>query len=122
SYQWRKGGTNISGATASSYTIASAVSGDAGSYDVVVSGTCSAAATSTAATLTVNTPPAITTQPVSQTACTGTSVSFSVVATRTRLSYQWRKGGTNISGATASSYTIASAVSGAAGNYDVVAS
>jgi hypothetical protein len=36
SYQWRKGGVAISGATASSYTIAGVASGDAGSYDVVV--------------------------------------------------------------------------------------
>jgi hypothetical protein len=35
-YQWRKGGTNIGGATAATYTIASAVVGDAGSYDCVV--------------------------------------------------------------------------------------
>ncbi len=35
-YQWRKGGTNIGGATASTYTINPAALGDAGSYDCVV--------------------------------------------------------------------------------------
>lgn len=51
-YQWRKGGTNIS-ATSASYSVTSAVSGDAGSYDVVVGG-CASAVTSSAATVTVN--------------------------------------------------------------------
>ncbi|MBK8881830.1 MAG: hypothetical protein IPN67_05430 [Bacteroidales bacterium] len=84
-YQWRKGAVNIVGATASTYTIAAPVTGDAGSYDVVVSGTCAPAVTSAAVTLTVNTAPAITTQPTNQTTCAGTSVSFSVTATGTGL-------------------------------------
>src|SRR5262249_15489933 len=116
-YQWRKNGTSISGATGSSYSIASVVSADAGSYDVVVSGTCSPA---TAASLTVNAPPAISNQPADRTACVGQTATFSVVATGTNLTYQWRKNGTNISGATGSSYTIASAVSADGGSYDVV--
>jgi hypothetical protein len=53
SYQWRKGGSDISGATDSSYTITSVVMADAGSYDVVVSNSCGSV-TSSAATLTVN--------------------------------------------------------------------
>jgi len=56
SYQWRKGGSPISGATGSSYTISSVVTADAGSYDVVVSNSCGggSSVTSSAATLTVN--------------------------------------------------------------------
>ncbi|MBK7712899.1 MAG: hypothetical protein IPJ37_19655 [Bacteroidales bacterium] len=121
-YQWRKGAVNIVGATASTYTIAAPVTGDAGSYDVVVSGTCAPAVTSSAVTLTVNTAPAITTQPTNQTTCAGTSVSFSVTATGTGLTYQWRKGAVNIVGATASTYTIAAPIVGDAGSYDVVVS
>ena len=52
-YQWRKGGSDISGATGSSYTIPSVVTADAGSYDVVVSNSCGSV-TSSAATLMVN--------------------------------------------------------------------
>ncbi|MBK8881831.1 MAG: hypothetical protein IPN67_05435 [Bacteroidales bacterium] len=121
-YQWRKGAVNIGGATASTYTIAAPVTGDAGSYDVVVSGTCAPAVTSSAVTLTVNTAPAITTQPTNQTTCAGTSVSFSVTATGTGLTYQWRKGAVNIGGATSATYTIAAPVTGDAGSYDVVVS
>lgn len=53
SYQWRKGGTAIPGATASSYTLNAVTLADAGSYDVVVSNALGNAA-SAAATLTVN--------------------------------------------------------------------
>ncbi len=53
SYQWRKNGTNIGGATGSSYDIASAAPGDAGTYDVVVTNSCGSV-DSNDATLTVN--------------------------------------------------------------------
>ncbi|MGC4123279.1 MAG: lamin tail domain-containing protein [Myxococcales bacterium] len=52
-YQWRKGGAAISGATSASYSIASVVAADAGSYDVVVKDAAGASVTSQAATLTV---------------------------------------------------------------------
>jgi hypothetical protein len=53
-YQWRKDGATITGATAATYTRANVTrSADAGSYDVVVTGAGGATVTSTAATLTV---------------------------------------------------------------------
>jgi len=118
-YQWRKGGVPINGATASSFTIPSTVVGDAGSYDVVVTGYCGAL-TSNAAQLNVNAATAITTQPASLTRTVGQSATFSVAATGANLTYQWRKGSVNIGGATGSSFTINSVVLDDAGNYDVV--
>ena len=53
SYQWRKGGSIISGAIGSSYTISSVAAADAGIYDVVVSNSCGSV-TSSPAALTVN--------------------------------------------------------------------
>jgi hypothetical protein len=126
-YQWRKDGTNISGATSATYSIASAASGDAGTYSVVVSNSAGSA-TSNGATLTVNaanttTAPSITTQPAAQTVTAGAAASFTVAASGTApLSYQWRKDGTNLSGATSATYSIASAASGDAGTYSVVVS
>ena len=121
-YQWRKNGTNIPGATGSSYTIAGIAAGDAGNYSVVVHGDCGTDVTSVAVALIVNPATAITTQPVAVTQCAGTSVTFTVVATGTNVKYQWRKNGTNIPGATNSSYTIASIAAGDAANYSVVVS
>src|SRR5204862_3142652 len=65
--------------------------------------------TSSTATLTVNAAavaPTITTQPANQTVTAGQTATFAVAATDTApLSYQWKKNGTAISGATSSSYT-----------------
>jgi len=122
SYQWRKGGTSISGATSATYSISAAASSDAGSYDVIVSNSAGSV-TSSAATLTVSTSgsPTITTQPTSQSVAVGASATFTVVATgSSTLSYQWRKDGTAISGATSASYAISSVASSDAGSYDVV--
>jgi hypothetical protein len=51
-------------------------------------------------------PPVITTQPASRTVVAGQTATFSVAAAGTApLSYQWRRNGANIGGASASSYT-----------------
>jgi len=122
SYQWRKNGGAISGATASVYTLASVLSSDAGSYAVVVSNTAGSV-TSANAVLTVNVPPDIAAQPQNQAVSVGETAAFSVVATGTApLSYQWRKNGVAISGATASSYTRSNVQSGDVGLYSVVVS
>ena len=108
SYQWRKNGANISGATASSYTTPATTTADNGAQFSIVVTNSIGNVTSGAATLTVNTAASITGQPVSQTGVAGQTATFSVTATGTApLSYQWRKNGANISGATAASYTTA---------------
>ncbi|MBN1127683.1 MAG: immunoglobulin domain-containing protein [Chitinispirillaceae bacterium] len=57
-----------------------------------------------------STPPSITTQPASLSVSEGQSATFSIVATGNPApTYQWRRNGSNISGATSTSYTIASA-------------
>ncbi len=123
-YQWQKGGANIPGATSATYTIASVVTGDAGNYAAVVTNS-RGSATSASATLTVSaalTAPSITTQPLSQTVTAGNSVTFTAAASGNPTpTYQWQKGGVNISGATSATYTIASTAAGDAGNYAVVA-
>jgi len=71
----------------------------------------------------VNVAPTITTQPQSRTTNAGASVSFSVTASGTPApSYQWRKDGTNLAGATSASYTIASPQVSHAGTYTVFVS
>ena len=124
SYQWYKDMVALSGATASTYTVADADAADAGSYYVVITNLYGVA-TSASATLTVatstGTTPSITTQPVSKSVAEGTAVTFSVVASGSgTLSYQWYKDSVAISGATASSYAIAAAATTDAGSYDCV--
>jgi hypothetical protein len=118
-YQWRKNTVAITGATSSSYTILLATASDAGSYDVVVTNLCGTA-TSTAATLTVNPTTVITAAPVAQSVCIGSTATFTVTATGSgTLTYQWKKAGTNIAGATSATYSIVNAQAGDAGQYSV---
>ena len=99
-YQWKKNGTDISGATSSSYTTPKTTIADNNTaFSVSVSN--SAGSVSSNATLTVldtAVAPAITSQPADQTAITGQTATFSVTATGTSISYQWKKGGTDIPG------------------------
>ena len=92
---------------------------DAGSYALVVSNVAGLV-TSAVAVLTVTGPPAILTQPVSQSVVAGANAGFSVTASGTApLSYQWRFNGTNLSGATSTSLTLAGVQPANAGSYTV---
>jgi hypothetical protein len=109
SYQWKKGGANISGATSSSYTTPATTSSESGTqFSVTVTDSTSSSVTSNPATLTVTAAavaPSITTQPASQTVTAGQPATFSVSATGTApLTYQWKKNGVNV-GTNSSSYT-----------------
>ncbi len=94
-YQWYRGspwtGSPIDGATASTYQIPSPQPADAGSYYVLVSGNIwGYPGFSGSATLTVRSPPIITSQPQSQTAVTGSSAAFRVSASGDApLGYRW---------------------------------
>jgi len=68
-------------------------------------------------------PPTTTTPPRDQTSFVGANVSFSVEASGpATLTYQWRKDGVSLAGATLMSYTLARVQFPDAGTYDVVVS
>ena len=122
-YQWRKGGANIGGATGTNYNIASALASDAGNYDVVVMNGLGNSLTSSVATLTVLLPPTISQPPQSPFVIIGSNTTFSVTAAGTpTLNYQWRKGGVNIGGAVATNYSLTSVTTNDGAGYDVVVS
>ncbi len=114
-YQWRKDGVNILGASSSAL-----VATTPGSYSVVISNSAGSV-TSASAVVTspvVVTKPAITKQPLGGTLTSSGSFSLSVTASGSSpLKYQWRKDGTNIGGATTASF-----IAKAAGSYSVVVS
>src|SRR6202030_4161861 len=72
----------------------------------------------------VSVAPSITTQPISQTAVAGQTATFLVAASgETPLTYQWRKNGTSINGATSTTYTTpAAATSDSGSQFSVVVS
>jgi sugar lactone lactonase YvrE len=122
SYQWLLCGTNLQGATASSYTCNSAQPANAGPYSVIVSNPVTTVTSSTAL-LTVVVPPTITTPPQGLTVDQNTSANFTVAASGTSpFAYQWLFNGATISTATASAYTRANAQPGDAGSYSVIVS
>ena len=105
-YQWEENGTYIPGATAASYTTPATIATDNGSQFSVIVSNIAGTINSANASLTVNVPPSITAQPLSQTVTIGQSGTFSVTATGTApLSYQWQENGVAISGATSPTYT-----------------
>ena len=110
SYQWKKGGSAISGETNSTLSFATVAAADAGSYTVDITNTCGTT-TSNSVSLTVNNLPSATVTPSGATTfCTGSSVDL---AAPIGNSYQWKKNGTNES--TSNPYTATTA-----GNYTVV--
>ena len=102
SYQWRKDGTDLAGATNNTHAIATVTAASAGVYSVTVSN--SAGSNAASITLTVRPPaaPVITTQPRNADHPVGDTAAFTFAATGSfPRTYQWRKDGVPLAGATA---------------------
>lgn len=128
SYQWLKNGTNlpgdtrITGVNEMTLQISNVVTGDAGTYSVLVTNEITNLLSS-AASLVVLVPPVITIPPVGVTNVTGSSFTLTVTATGTApLTYRWFLNGTNLAAATGSSYTKSGAQLADAGTYTVTVS
>jgi hypothetical protein len=103
-------------------TISNAGQNNLGSYSVVVSDAFGSV-TSSVVSLTILYAPSITINPAGFTQSYGTSQALSVTAAGTApLDYQWLLNSTNISGASSSSYVIASLSLANTGAYTVVVS
>ncbi|MFL5752664.1 MAG: PKD-like domain-containing protein [Bacteroidia bacterium] len=114
-YQWQLGGSNIAGATSSTY-----VATAAGNYNLVVTNSNTCSKTSAVFAVTVNAVPTATISGVTA-ICAGANATLSAAGSTagsgTIAAYQWQLAGSNIAGATASTYTTSTA-----GNYNVIVS
>lgn len=127
-YQWYKNGVAISGASSSAFTVNNATTTDSGVYHVLVTNSAGSA-TSTSATVvvlaapSVNTAPTITGQPSAQTLTEGATLSLNVSVTGSApFTYQWRKDGAAISGATQATFFRSNVLISDSGSYSVVVS
>ncbi|HEV2331297.1 MAG TPA: hypothetical protein VGY56_21145 [Verrucomicrobiae bacterium] len=126
-YQWQFKGMSISGATNAALTVTNAESTNAGGYTVTVTDNGGmGSVVSSNANLYLLTRPVILSQsplPANQVAIYQTNLALAVVAgppaqgSGFPLSYQWQLDGTNLPGATSSSYNFTALYSGA---YSVV--
>jgi hypothetical protein len=118
-FQWLLNGNALEDKTDPQLTLNNVQPIHAGNYTVVISNNVGSV-TSFAAVLSIILPPTVTGQPEDVFVDTGAHAEFSVSATGTApLSYQWRKDGTDIPGATNSTYTIAAAFPEDEGFYSV---
>lgn len=125
-YQWQRNGSDIAGATGTTYGVPAAALGDSGATFRAVVRNVAGSATSDAATLTVTMAApvlTITPQPANVSVVAGSAASFSVGGTCSSgtLTIQWqRNSGTqgafvDIAGATATTYTLAATAAGDSG-------
>jgi len=113
-YAWMRNGVKITGATTTTYAIASADVGTALTFSVTgtkagfttVTKTSAATATVTAGTLTLTPVPSITGTVQGGNTLTGVVGTWDTGAT---LTYQWKRNGTVITGATKTTYAIVTA-------------
>ncbi len=120
-FQWRKNGTTITGATSATLSLSSLTAADAAIYSVIVSNSVGTVVSNNS-TLVVHSKPSFVKQPAVQAVTMGSRASFSVsVAAIPGASYQWRKNGIAIPGATAAVFQVPAVSAGDLGAYSVVA-
>ncbi len=119
-YQWFKDGAYLENDTLPKLTINDVDTKNLGKYWVVVSGFCKPELKSTEVTLSMNSAPAITTQPVDKIACEKTKLEVTIASSGQELKYQWRKAGQDLPKDTLAKLTINSLATTDAGVYDCV--
>ena len=118
SYQWRRNGISVAGATGPTLTFSAAQLSDAGAYSVVVTNPAGSVTGGPSLLAVTVPPPTLVTQPASRTVVAGASVSFSVSASGFGvLSYQWSRNGVALPGATFPTLTLDTVQVSQAGDY-----
>jgi len=126
SYQWRLNGTNIAGANNPVLRLSAVTSANAGAYTVTITNSAGTVASNPALlAVSVSAPaavaPSIVTQPASVTANVGSTATLAVGVDGTGpFTFQWRRDGVNVTGATSAVLTFNSVALPNAGNFSVV--
>lgn len=108
-YQWKKDGNVIPGASGAAYQVAVAKVSDAGTYEAVVFG-CNGSTTSNPAVVVIGLKPKITLQPIGKTVCENDSVSLTADGEGEGAVFQWYKNGAALPGKTSKTLKIAHAL------------
>ena len=122
-YQWRSNGATIAGATNATLTLPSVQVVDTANYDVIYSNGVGGGVSSIAQLSVVAgaSAPVITASPAARTLVVGSSTVLSVgVSASPAPTYQWRKSGVAIQGATGATLTLGNLQLADSLNYDVV--
>lgn len=120
SYQWRFNGVDILGAIDPLLILTNVSTTASGLYSVRVSNPFGTSFSADAG-LFVNAPPVIITHPQSQSGVLGSNVTLEVLASGSGpFTYQWRRNGNPISGATTANYSITNITFTNAASYDVL--
>jgi hypothetical protein len=114
-YQWRKNGADIAGATSSTYTISNVVSSSAGTYYVIINNAAGSVSSDPAY---VNISIAVQPSPGTQTIATGAADTLTISA-HNASSYQWKRNGVDITGATSANFMLNPVTTINAGDYTV---
>lgn len=126
-YRWRKNGNIIAGATLTRISLSNLQQADAGSYDVLVTNSRGTVMSTAANLIVLATPPpsaivptSVSAQPKGAQLAPNETLSLRVAATGEQLTYQWKKDGSALAGATGSTLEIGRATSSDTGFYSVV--
>jgi len=118
-FQWMSSGTNLVGATNSTFMLTNLQPGNAGVYSFIASNALGVAVSSNAFIGVLTNSPVLTLQPTNQTAIAGSNTTFSVAVGSGPIPniYQWQFNGTNIIGATNAVLTLTNVQTTNQGNY-----
>ena len=126
-YQWTKNGNpltdlgNVSGSQTDTLIISNLMAADDGSYQVILTDSSISVTSSIANQFVID--PVISNQPTGGYVSVGQTAMLTVAAVGTSpITYQWRKNGVPLSGATNASLSLTNLQSSDSGNYDVLVS
>ncbi|MEO6245699.1 MAG: S8 family serine peptidase, partial [Opitutaceae bacterium] len=120
-YQWRRDGVPIVGATTSALMLTGIQASSTGSYSIVLTNSAGSVTSNAVLLSVIPVVPSVAVQPQPQSVASGQDVTFTVGANGSPpFTYQWRKDGVAIAGETTATFTLGSVQLGDAGSYTVV--